>query len=100
MIQIGSRWIGVEYTHNPEYVGEAKGWSGVRGECRQLGRVIWQKRKQGGLTLLESASLSGLSVSFLSQVENSKVEPSLPSLMSTRPSPPSHQVSTLLPPAP
>jgi len=53
----------------------------VRRGCRQLGRIIRQMRKEKGLTLLELASVSGLSVSFLSQVEKGKAEPSFSSLL-------------------
>jgi transcriptional regulator with XRE-family HTH domain len=52
----------------------------VSAEYLQLGRVIRQKRKEKNLTLQELASRCGLSLGFLSQVENGQTQPSLSSL--------------------
>ncbi|MDI6893026.1 MAG: XRE family transcriptional regulator [Bacillota bacterium] len=49
-------------------------------EYPQLGKVIRQKRKEQNLTLQELASQCGLSLGFLSQVENGQTLPSLSSL--------------------
>ncbi|MEW6545466.1 MAG: XRE family transcriptional regulator [Bacillota bacterium] len=50
------------------------------GGCCQLGRIIRQKRKERKLTLQQLAAASGLSLGFLSQVENGQTLPSLSSL--------------------
>lgn len=47
-----------------------------------LGRLIRARRKQLGLTLREISKRSGLSVSFLSQVERDLASPSMGSLVS------------------
>jgi transcriptional regulator with XRE-family HTH domain len=47
---------------------------------QQLGRAVRALRRERGLTLTQVSEQSGLSVPFLSQVENNRAKPSLQSL--------------------
>ncbi len=48
----------------------------------EIGKRINERRKEVGLSLRELGELSGLTASFLSQIENDQVSPSLNSLQS------------------
>ncbi|MEZ5986008.1 MAG: XRE family transcriptional regulator [Hyphomonas sp.] len=53
----------------------------VKGETVQLGSALRNRRNHLKMTLAELSAVSGLSVPFLSQLENNKASPSFASLM-------------------